>query len=79
MGPKTSGSSKSNWKGQNKHSESLNMLISHVDIPSGGASRSGSHGHGNSSLGQKRKLSPHEQKKRDSWITAKQELSPAEF
>jgi len=45
----------------------------------GGASGSGTSSHGLSAHGQKRKLSPHEQKKKDSWIMAKQKLSPAEF
>jgi hypothetical protein len=49
------------------------------DKPSIGASGSKGHGHGLSSLGQKRKLPPHEQKKKDSWLKAKQKLSPAEF
>ena len=40
-----------------------------------GASGSEGHGHGNSSLGHKRKLPPHEQKKNDSWIKAKHKLS----
>jgi hypothetical protein len=35
--------------------------------------------HGISAHGQKRKLPPHKQKKKDSWIKARQKLSPAEF
>ena len=77
--PKTSGSSESNWKKQ-KHLEGGSPH--HFDKsnrPSVGASGSEGHGHGNSSLGQKRKLPPNEQKKKDSWIKAKQKLSPTEF
>jgi hypothetical protein len=47
--------------------------------PSLGACGSEVHAHGNSSLGHKRKLPPHEQKKKDSWIKAKYKLSQAEF
>ena len=47
--------------------------------PFEGASGSEGHGHSNSSLGHNRKLSPHEQKKKDSWIKAKQKFSQAEY
>ena len=47
--------------------------------PSGGASGSEGHGHGNSSLGLKRTLPPHEQKKKNSWVKAKHKSSQAEF
>jgi hypothetical protein len=64
-GPKTSGSSKDSWKRQ-KHSEG--GRLHHVDKPNKpSVSDFGSegHGHGNSLLGQKRKLPPHEQKKKE--------------
>jgi hypothetical protein len=47
--------------------------------PSRGASGSGGSTLGNSAQGQKRKLAPHEQKKKDSWLKAKAKLSSAEF
>ena len=46
---------------------------------SGGTSGSESHAHGNSSLGHKRQVPPHEQTKNDSRIKAKQKMSQAEF
>ena len=57
----------------------LNSLIYKSNRLSACASSSGGHEHANSSLGQKRKLPPREEKKRDSWIKAKQKLSPAEL
>jgi len=44
-----------------------------------GASGIGTSGHNVSTHGQKWKLPPHEQKKKDSRIKAKQKLSPAEI
>ena len=71
---------KSVLKRQNNNSEGgRSHYVEKSNRSSGGASDRGSHGHGNSSLRQKRKLPPHDQKKRDSWINAKQKLSPAEF
>ena len=62
-GPKTFGSSKSIWKGQNMHSEGGRpQFFDKFNRPSGHISGSGSHGHGNSSLGQKIKLPPHEKR-----------------
>ena len=78
--PKASGFSKGGWKKQNKSSEGGRPQ--HFDKPNRpfvGASRSEGYGHGYSSLGQKRKLPPHEQNKKNSWIKAKQILSQAEF
>ncbi len=75
--PKTLGSSKGSWK-RRKHSEGGRPHhFQKSNRPYIGASGSEGHGHGNSSLGQKRKLLPHEQKKKDSWIKAKKKLSPA--
>ena len=63
-GPKICGSSKGSWKRQNKHLEGGRSQSFDKSIrPSGGASGSEGHGHGNSSLGQKNKLPLHEQKK----------------
>ena len=45
----------------------------------GGASGTGTSIHGLLAHGQKRKLPPHEQKKKDSWLKAKQKLSSTEF
>ena len=74
MGPKTSGSGKNTWKGQNKHSKvrRFNLLTSPIELP------------GlllvvedmDISLGQTRKLPLPEQRKK---IIAKQKLSPAEL
>ena len=69
-------SRKSTWRGLNKLLGSPNPLSASAH---GGASRSGTSSHGLSSHGQKRKLPPHEQKKKDSWLKAKQKLSSAEF
>jgi hypothetical protein len=63
-GPKTSGYSKSSWKGLNKHSEGgRSQSFDKSNKSPGGAFGSGSHGHSNFSLGQKSKLPPREQKK----------------
>jgi len=79
-GPKAPGSSKDNWKRRNKHSEGGRpQQFDKPNRPFVGASRSEGYGHGYSSLGQKRKLPPHEQNKKNSWIKAKQILSQAEF
>ena len=79
-GQKTFGSSKSSWKGQNKRSEGGQFQsFDKSNRSTEGAFGCGGHEHGNSSLGQKRKLCLHEQKKMNSWIKAKQKLSPAEF
>jgi hypothetical protein len=56
----------------------LNVLISPTNLLVGAFGSEG-HGHGTSSLGQKRKLPRHKQKKKDAWIQAKQKLSQAEF
>ncbi len=80
LGSKAHGSGRSNWKGQNRHLEGRRSHIS--DKPNRtfeGAFGSTNQGYGNSPHGQKRKLPPHEQKKEDSWLKAKQKLSPAEF
>ena len=74
-GPKTCGSSKGSWKKQ-KHSEG--GRTQHFDKSSQPSGSEG-HGYGNFSLGQKRKLTPQEQKKKDSWIKATQKLSPVQF
>ncbi len=60
-GSKPSSSGKSSWKKQ-KYSEGGRFDKSNK--PFVGASSSEGHGHGNSSLGHKRKLPPHEQIKR---------------
>ena len=67
---------KSTWRGLNKPLGSPNPLSASAH---GGASRSGTSSHGLSAHGQKRKLPPHQQKKKDSWLKAKQKLSSAEF
>ena len=68
---KTSGYSKGNWNKQSKHSEDGSpQHFDKPNRPSVGAFGSEGHGHGNSSLGQKRKLPPREQNKKDSWIKA---------
>jgi hypothetical protein len=77
-GSKPYGSGKSIWKKQ-KYSEGGRSERFDKKKRSVGASGSEGYGHGNSSHGQKRKLPPHEQKKKDSWIKAKQKLSQAEF
>jgi hypothetical protein len=69
-------SRKSTWRGLNKPLGSPNPLSHSAH---GGASGSGTSSHGLSAHGQKRKLPPHEQKKKDSWLKAKQKLSSAEF
>jgi hypothetical protein len=79
-GSKVFGSSKGSWKRQNKHSEGgRSQHFDNSNRPYAGASDIEGHGLGNSSLGHKRKLPPHEQKKMDSWIKAKQKLTQAEF
>ena len=66
-GPKISGSSKSNWERQNTHLEGGRSQSFHKSNRLfGGAYVSEGHGHGNSSLGQKRNMPPHEQKKKNS-------------
>ncbi len=72
------GSGKDNWKNQ-KHSGAHHERYDRTSKPCVGTFGSESHGYGNSSLGQKRKLPPNEQKKNDSWVKAKQYFSPAEF
>ena len=63
-GPKTSGS---NWKKQKKNSEDgRSHSYDKSSRPFGDAFGGEVHGHGNSSLGQKRKSPPREQKKKDS-------------
>ena len=79
-GPKASSSSKGSWKRQNKYPEGgHSQRFDKSNKPSVGAYGSEGHGHGNSSPGHKRKLPPNEQKKKDSWMKAKQNLSQAEF
>ena len=59
MGPKTSNSSKSDWKGQNKHSEDGRFQsFEKSSRSSGGAFGSGGPRHGNSLVGQNKKLPP---------------------
>jgi hypothetical protein len=66
-GLKTFGPSKSSWKEQKKHSEGgRSQSFDKSNRPFVGTFGSGGHGHGNSSLGKKRKVPPHEQKKKDS-------------
>ena len=79
VGHKASGSSKGNWKRQKHSKGGRPHHFDKSNRPYVGASGSEGHGHGNSSLGQKRKLPPHGQKKKNSWIKAKQKLSPAKF
>ena len=80
IGLKTSNCSKINWKGQNKHTKGGRFQsFDKLNRASGVASGSGSHRHGNAALGQKRKLPRHEEKKKDYWIQANQNLSPTEF
>ncbi len=78
-GSKPSGSGKGSWKKQKYLEGGRSKCYDKSNKPSVGAYGSEGHGHGNSSIGHKRKLPPHEQKKKDSWIKAKQKLSPAEF
>ncbi len=79
-GSKPFGSGKRCWK---KHKYSEGGRIERFDKsnkPSVGASGSEGHRHGLSSPWQKQKLPPHEQKKKESWIKAKQKLvSLAQF
>ena len=78
-GSKPSCSGKSSWTKQ-KHSEGgRSERFDKPKKPFVGASGSEGYGHGNSSQRLKRKLPPHEQKKKDSWIKAKQKLSQAKF
>jgi len=69
-------SRKSTWRGLNKLLGSPNPLSASAN---GGASGSGTSSHGLSAHGQKRKLPPHEQRKKDSWLKAKKYISSAEF
>jgi hypothetical protein len=78
-GSKPSGSGKGSWRKQKYSKGGRFERYDKSNKPFVGASGSGDHGHGNSSLGHNRKLPPHEQKKNDSWIKAKQKLSPAEL
>jgi hypothetical protein len=78
MGPKTFGSSKASWKRHNTHSEG-GLSHDKSSRTFGGAFDIEGHGYGNSSLEQKRKLPPRDQKKMESWIKAKQKMSEAEF
>ena len=78
--PRGVASRKSTWRGLNKPLGSPNpSSLGACGGASGGASGSAGSGYGLSSHGQKRKLPPHEQKKKDSWLKAKQKLSSAEF
>ena len=66
-GPKASFSSKGNWNRHNEHSKGGRPQ--HFDKPNKpcvDTYGNEGHGYGNSSLGHKRKLPPHEQKKNDS-------------
>jgi hypothetical protein len=66
MSPKTSCSSKGNWKWQNTHSEGGRFrFFDKSNQYSRDATSSRGPGHGNSALRQKRKLPPREQKKKD--------------
>jgi len=80
VSPKATLSRKIKWRGLNKPLGSPNPLsVGTHGGTHGGASVSGISIHGLSTHGQKRKLPPHEQNKKDSWIKAKQKLSSAEF
>jgi hypothetical protein len=82
VSPKAALSRRNTWRGLNKPLGSPNPLsVSAHGGTHGGASGSGTSIHGTflSAHGQKRKLPPHEQKKKDSWIKDKQKLSSAEF
>ena len=57
----------------------LSQTFDKSNRPSVGTSIIEGHGHGNSSIGHTRKLPPHEQKKKDSWLKAKHKLSQGEF
>jgi hypothetical protein len=76
-GLKPSGSGKRSWKTQKYSDEGGRFGKSNKPFVVGSGSEG--HGHGNSSLRHKRKLPPHEQKKKESWIKAKKKLSPTEF
>ena len=79
-GSEASCSSKGSLKRPNKHSEGGRPCFDKPNRPFVAASGSEGHGHGNSSLGQKRKLPPHEQNQKGFLdIKAKQTLSQAEF
>jgi hypothetical protein len=78
-GSKPFGSGRSSWKKQKYSEGGRQKRFDKSNKPFEGASGSEGYGHGNSSQGQKRKLPPREQKKKDSWIKAKQKLSQAEF
>jgi len=61
--PKASIPSKGSWKRQKKHSEGgRSHSFDNSKIPYVAASSSEGHGHGNSSIGHKRKMPPHEKK-----------------
>jgi hypothetical protein len=79
MVPTPSGSGKGSWKKQKCSEGGRPERYDKSNKPYVGASGSEAHGHGNSSLRHKRKLPPHEQKKKNFWIKAKQKLSQAEF
>ena len=64
------------WRGLNKPLGSPSPLSASAH---GGASGDGTSSHGLSAHGQKRKLPPHKQKKKYSWLKAKQTLFAAEF
>ena len=65
-------SRKNTWRGLNKPLGSPNPLSGSAHGGThGGASGSGTSSHGLSTHGKKRKLPPHEQNKKDSWIKAK--------
>ena len=78
-GSKPFGSGKGNWKKQKYSKVGRCERYDKSNKSSVGAFGSEGHGHGNSSLGHKRKLPLREQKKKVSWIKAKQKLSQAEF
>ena len=79
QGSKPSRSGRSIWKKQKYSEGGRPERFDKFNKPSVGAFGSEGYGHGNSSQGHKRKLPPHEQTKKDSWIKAKHKLSPAEF
>ena len=78
-GSKPSGYGKGSKKKQKYSKGGRSERFDKSNKPSIGAFGSEGHEHGTSSQGHKRKLPPNEQKKKDSWIKAKQKLSPAEF
>ena len=76
---KPSGFGKGTWKKQNYSEGERSERFDKSNKSFVGAYSSEGHGHVTSSLRQKRKLNPHEQKNKDSCIKAKQKLSQAEF